>query len=116
MRPRSPCCAAGRRRGHERGAFLTALRFHAAAHPALGAEDADKLCYQAAFGPAHLVSDGAAARRAFREEFARAQEEDAPAFEPVSDGYARCGLAAWKRLGLPGDWLLNMCLLSLIHI
>lgn len=32
------------------GAFLTALRFHAAAHPALGAEDADKLCYQAAFG------------------------------------------------------------------
>ena len=92
------------------GAFLTALRFHAAAHPALGAEDADKLCYQAAFGPAHLVSDGAAARRAFREEFARAQEEDAPAFEPVSDGYVRCGLAAWKRLGLPGDWLLNMCL------
>lgn len=85
------------------------LRRQAAAHPAMAPQDAAKLCHQAAFGPAHLLDDPARARQALGEEFSRCTgAPGAPVFEPLSDAYCRCDIAAWKGRGLPADWLWGM--------
>lgn len=88
--------------------WAATLQQQAAAHPALAPQDAIKLCHQAAFGAAHLLAEEAQARAALHEEFSRVDAAGEAALEPVSPRYCRCSLGAWKRLGLPPDWLFGM--------
>ena len=73
--------------------------------PAAEPVDVAKLCYQAAHGGEHLLSDPQAARRYFDGEFDAVPSEDRPLCVPISDGVCRVDLAAWKHAGLPGGWL-----------
>lgn len=96
------------------------LRRHALTHPAMTAQDAIKLCYQATFGAEHLLQDRDRAFAYFMREWdALAPEEISlhdPTHdirvnrlcEPISPRYARVHLMAWKYGKLPPQWLFDM--------
>lgn len=72
------------------------------------AQDAVKLCFQAAFGAEHLLTDPVQARAALLAEFARILPRRIEVFEPISTTYSRCNLAAWKYWQLPPEWLFQI--------
>lgn len=77
-------------------------------HPAAGAQDIVKLCYQAAYGAEHLLLDMATAENALREELTAVPTRDGAMYEPISDHICRVNLAAWKAKQLPAEWLTRM--------
>ena len=90
--------------------FITA---QAALHPAIQPRDALKLCYQAAYGAEHLLSDQAAARDYLRRELLSCPADaNAPLAEAVSPDTCRVNLSAWKAADLPEEWLWGMFLRS----
>ena len=78
------------------------------AHPSMQNRDVVKLCYQAACGAEHLLSDLEGARAYFEEEFASVSPKDEPLFEQISSEICRVNLGAWKRRGIPCEWLFSM--------
>ncbi|HAZ20951.1 MAG TPA: hypothetical protein DCY84_01120 [Firmicutes bacterium] len=89
-------------------AFEKHLKAHALRHPSMSPQDAVKLCFQAAFGAEHLLSDKTKAMEYLQEEYLQTPAQDIETFEPISDDYVRCNLAAWKYRGLPMVWLFEM--------
>lgn len=72
----------------------------------MAAADVLKLCYQAAYGPEHLLQDPRAAERYFYREFAAAAGSgNEPLFEIISPDICRVNLRAWKAGGFPAQWL-----------
>lgn len=69
------------------------------------AQDVAKLCYQAAFGAEHLLTDPTAAEHAFFAEYAAVAPTDEPLFEPIAAGTVRVNLGAWKARGMDAAWL-----------
>ncbi len=66
-------------------------------HSSMQYQDAVKLCYQAAFGAEHLLSDLDRARVYLEEEYSSVSVSDEPLFERISDDVCRVNLGAWKR-------------------
>ncbi len=87
--------------------FAGYLKQQALLHPSMTVQDAVKLCFQAAFGAEHLLTDPAATRSALLVEFAQVSPRPLVVFEPISDEYSRCNLAAWKDR-LPPEWLFQI--------
>lgn len=81
-------------------------------HPAVSPQDIIKLCYQAAYGAEHLLSDPEGARRYLGQEYEETPAVDLPLWEPISEEVCRINLAGWKREGLPLEWLFRMFALS----
>ncbi len=79
-----------------------------AAHPSSLPQDVVKMCYQAACGAEHLLSDFSGAERYFKEEFASVPAKEIPFEEPISDTISRVNLAAWKAAGLVPEWLFRL--------
>ncbi len=91
--------------------FSEFIKIQAEMHPAMEPQDAVKMCYQAAFGAEHAISDEGNARRYLESELALVEaDERVPLFEPVCSDICRVNLAAWKAKGLPADWLFRMFL------
>jgi len=88
------------------------ILWHAAAHPSMRAQDAIKLCYQAAFGAEHLLTDAEKVRAYFEREWDNVLPKDVPLWEPISERYGRVNIAAWKRRNLPREWLFRMFYLT----
>lgn len=89
--------------------FAECLRAQMALHPAMQPLDVLKLCYQAASGAEHLLTDADRARAYFDREFAATTADASqPLFEPISDRVARINIAAWKAATLPPEWLFRM--------
>lgn len=79
------------------------------AHPSLTPRDIAKLCYQAARGAEHLLTDLNRARGYLLREFeATPADESIPLVEPISDTIARVNIAAWKARGLSPDTLFDL--------
>lgn len=72
------------------------------------AQDAVKLCYQAAFGAEHLLQDREAAYRYLEQEYAVLREDSVPLYEQIHPDVCRVSLAAWKKEQLPLEWLFRM--------
>lgn len=72
------------------------------------AQDAVKLCYQAAFGAEHLLRDKEAAYRYLEQEYEALDADSSPLYEQIHPNVCRVSLAAWKREGLPLEWLFRM--------
>ena len=89
-------------------AFAGYLKDQAFLHPGMTAQDGVKLCFQAAFGAEHILTDPAQARAALLAEFAQTPSRKREVFEPISAEYSRCNLAAWKQLQLPPEWLFQI--------
>ena len=81
---------------------------HIKTHPAITTQDILKLCYQATFGAEHLLMDREKAFLYFDKEWQMTPETDEPMVEILSCNYARLNLGAWKRAGLPAEWLFRM--------
>lgn len=86
------------------------LREQARLHPSMEPVDAIKLCYQAAYGAEHLLRNIDTAKFYFQDEYAgvEAGDENEPLYENISDVTCRVNLRAWKRRGMPAEWLFNM--------
>ena len=95
-----------------RTTFAECLREELSKHPSMRRDDVLKLCFQAAYGPAHARRDVAAARRAFDAEFAAVPARERALFEVVSPDFCRIDLGAWKFHRLPPEWLFNMFIAS----
>src|SRR5690554_3017813 len=91
-----------------RARFASYLQHQAVLHPSMKAQDGVKLCFQAAFGAEHILSDQDKARTALLEEFARTPSRSMEVFEAISAEYSRCNLAAWKRWKLLPEWLFQI--------
>ncbi len=89
-------------------AFEKYVKAQALRHPSMNPQDAVKLCFQAAFGAEHILSDKIRAMEYLQEEYTRTPARDADVFEPISEEYARCNIAAWKYKGLAIEWLFDM--------
>lgn len=81
-------------------------------HPSFQPQDAVKLCYQAAFGAEHLLTDIEAAENWFVQEWEKVPDTEEPLYEQLTDRVCRINLGAWKREGLSGEWLWKMFLRS----
>ncbi len=88
--------------------FEKYVKAQALLHPGMTPQDAVKLCFQAAFGAEHILSDKIKAMEYLREEYSRTPTRDIDVFEPISEEFARCNIAAWKYKGLPIEWLFEM--------
>ena len=89
--------------------FLQCAKEQIARYPESEIRDMVKLAYQAAYGPAHNIADRELARKYFMKEFSAADtSKNVPLFEVISPDFCRINLGAWKKAGLPGDWLFNM--------
>ncbi len=84
-----------------------ASQFHL--HPSMTPQDIAKLCYQAARGAEHLLSDLDRARGYLERELeATVADGDIPLVEPISDDVARVNMAAWKARGLSSELLFDL--------
>jgi len=87
------------------------LRLHVSITPL----DIVKLCYQAAFGPVHILKEPGAAKAMLEKEIGETPVADAPLYEFISDSYVRINLAAWKKNRLPIQWLSEMFISSAVQ-
>lgn len=92
--------------------FAPYLKHQAFLHPSMTPQDTVKLCFQAAFGAEHILTDAAQARRVLLIELAGTPPRPIAVFEPISAVYTRCNLAAWKYWQLPPEWLCQVFLHS----
>ena len=74
--------------------------------------DIVKLCYQAAFGAEHLLSDIKRAREYFEKEFLDTPPTNEEIAEGISSDVCRVNIGAWKKNNLPAEWLFSLFLLS----
>ena len=72
------------------------------------AQDAVKLCYQAAFGAEHLLQDREAAYQYLKKEYAAVEADSGPLYEQIHPHVCRVNLRAWKRERMPLEWLFRM--------
>ena len=71
-------------------------------------QDLVKQAYQGAYGAGHAILNRQKAWAYFSREFAAVEAADVKLFEIISPDYCRINLAAWKKSGMPGEWLFNM--------
>ncbi len=71
-------------------------------------QDLVKQAYQGAYGAGHAVLDRQRAWAYFSREFAAVEAGEMELFEIISPDYCRINLAAWKKSGMPKEWLFNM--------
>lgn len=89
-------------------AFEKYLKQQVLLHPSMEAQDVIKLCFQAAFGAEHILSDKDKALAYLMEEYKQTPPKNIEVFEAICDKYSRCNIAAWKHLNLPPEWLFQM--------
>ncbi len=75
-------------------------------------QDVIKMCFQAAFGAEHLLTDLDKARSFFDEEFDTTEPRDVPLYEYISEDVARVDLGAWKASGMPKTWLFDLFVMA----
>lgn len=91
--------------------FKELLGRQLALHPSIQPRDVAKLCYQAACGAEHLLTDTEGVRRYFYEEYAAVPADGGlPLYEQISRGICRVNLGAWKAAGREPNRLLEMFL------
>lgn len=82
-------------------------------HPFMQAQDIVKLCYQVAFGPAHLFSEGQSlAEKHFQDEFLSVPPKKGRLYEMIAPDVCRVGFSEWKQRQIPQEWLFRMLQLS----
>ena len=88
--------------------FEAYLREQLTLHPSMQPQDIVKMCYQAARGAEHLLSDPDRAREYLVKEYCGVSPSGGALYEPISDAVCRVNLAAWKGRGLSIEWLFRM--------
>ncbi len=81
-------------------------------HKSMQPQDVVKMCYQAAFGAEHLLSDFSGAKKHLEKEYAEVEAAKDELFEQISDTVCRVNLSAWKANEFPLEWLFRMFVAS----
>lgn len=81
-------------------------------HPSMQPQDVIKMCYQAAYGAEHLLSDSDCAWSYLKKEYDEVTASGDVLYEQISDKICRVNLSAWKSIGLPIEWLFRMFVVS----
>jgi len=82
-------------------------------HPSMQMQDVIKMCYQAVFGPEHLLADIECAKKYFMQEYETAPANQfQPLYESVSDTFCRVNLRAWKARALEPEKLFHLFVAS----
>ena len=81
-------------------------------HPSMQPQDVVKMCYQAAYGAEHLLSDLERAKTYLQKEYDQVEPSSEPLYEQISDKVCRINLAGWKEKKLPIEWLFRMFVAS----
>lgn len=69
-------------------------------YPLSKPRDIVKLLYQCEFGPAHAISDPAAALEYLKKEYSQVRQEEGPLLEYIGNGYARLNLKTMDANGV----------------
>ncbi len=77
-------------------------------HPSMQPQDFVKLCYQAAYGAEHLLTNISVARNYFYTEYDSVPAIDGELYEDISSDVCRINLSVWKKSGMNADWLFQM--------
>lgn len=77
-------------------------------HRSMQPQDVVKMCFQAAYGAEHLLSDLSDAWEYLKIEYDSVTPSDGELFEPISDKFCRVNLSVWKSRGLPLEELFRM--------
>ena len=88
--------------------FRDCLQLQLLIHTGMQHRDVVKLCYQAAWGAEHLLSDLSGAADYFATEYSGVSPTEEPLYEQISRDICRVNLGAWKRTGMPSEWLFRM--------
>ncbi len=82
-------------------------------HPSMTAQDIVKMCYQAAFGADHMISDIEAVSNYFYKEYESVlADANESLVEKISENVCRVNMRAWKATKMNPQWLLNMFILT----
>ena len=85
-------------------------------HPSMQMQDIIKMCYQAAFGVEHMLTDIERARAYFHQEYdATPADPSMPLYEPISEHFCRVNLPAWKSRNFVPEELFDLFLSSAKH-
>lgn len=84
--------------------FLLQTKIHDSFTP----RDGIKLCYQAAFGPGHMLCDPQKARAYLHEECNALFPKEEPLYEEISEQLVRINLGPWVKQELSLDWLFSL--------
>jgi len=79
-----------------------------ALHPSIAPQDVIKMCFQAAYGAEHLLTDMHKVREYFLAEYNFCEKNSQPVAEFIAPEVCRVNLGAWKKLALPWEWLFNL--------
>ena len=88
--------------------WKTYLLEQAALHPSMEPQDVYKLLFQAVYGAEHLLQDKTAAYAYFQKEYEAVWAEEELLYERIHADRYRVNLSAWKKRGLPAEWLFRM--------
>lgn len=77
-------------------------------HPSITPSDVVKMCFQAAYGAEHLLSDIGKVCGYFVYEYENCQPNTSSLTEFIADEVCRVNLAAWKKHKLPWEWLFKL--------
>ena len=83
-------------------------------HPSMQYQDIVKLCYQAAHGAEHLLSDINRAKAYLEKEYESTEAVSGQLFEAISDEVCRVNIAAWKAQGLSVELLFQLFMASAV--
>ena len=79
-----------------------------ALHPSIMPQDVVKMCFQAAYGAEHLLTDIEKVRAYFDSEWEKCEAKEELLAEFIAPDVCRVNLGAWKKRGLPPEWLFNI--------
>jgi len=88
--------------------FKECLKKQCILHSTMQPQDVVKLCFQAAYGAEHLLTNVDAARDFFEKEYEGTESVAGPLYEQLSGQVFRVNLAAWKQREFPKEWLFGM--------
>ncbi len=97
--------------------FRTYLQEQAQLHPSMQAQDVVKMCYQAAYGAEHLLTDMNAAFLWLKKEYEMIEvtEVSEKLYELLDDKTCRINLREWKRRKMPVEWLFHIFTESAVY-
>ncbi|MCL2287535.1 MAG: hypothetical protein FWC32_14380 [Firmicutes bacterium] len=84
------------------------IRQQLSLHPSIMPQDIIKMCFQAAYGAEHLLTDINKAKGYFMSEYESCQPNDEPVIEFIAPDVCRVNIAPWKKFSLPPEWLFQL--------
>jgi len=88
--------------------FAQLIRQQVDLHPSITPQDAMKMCFQAAYGAEHLLTDIDKVRAYFIAEYEACKPTQEPISELIAPNVCRANLAAWKAHGHPWQLLFDL--------